>query len=151
MLRIGAVVVAVVALSVLAIGRLASGHKVAATDEEGLVMNNSGSLYFVRHSESSFALYLPGKWGSSSRSSSNSASKSWVTDVTLHATGKRDVTLQGDSKMPTQVMVNGVAFDLAVGSFLRINPGGKVEQLPFAPLPASDQTYLKQLNGYFAR
>jgi hypothetical protein len=154
MWRIGAAVVAVVVvgtLIVLATGSSRPGQQTPAKGGEGLVSNNDGSLYFVQHPESNVAIYLPGQWTSSTRSSTNAPAKSWMTDVTLQAKGKPDVTLQGDSKTPTQINVNGVKFDLTAGSLLRLNADGKVEQLPFAPLPATDQAYLKRLNEYFAR
>jgi hypothetical protein len=151
MWRIGAVVVVVGALIVLAAGPVFSRQQGPVTSREGLVSNNDSSLYYARHRESSFAVYLPGDWGSSTRSSSNTASNAWKTDVTLRANGKPDVALLSDSTTPTQVAINGIPYELGAGSVFRIDGDGKVEQLPFAPLPSGDQGYLKRLSGFFSR
>ena len=113
-------------------------------------MNNAGSIYVAQHGGDRIAVYLAGEWGSSSRSSSNAASATWTTEVTMHAKGKSDVTLKWSSGTPKQVVVNGTPFDPAAGSVFRVASSGTVEQLPFSPLRSDDQAYLKQLNAYFA-
>ncbi|AGA25063.1 hypothetical protein [Singulisphaera acidiphila] len=151
MWRIGAAIVVVGALGVLATGPMLLGRQIPLTNREGLVSSNDGSLYYVLHPESNFAIYLSGNWNSSARSSSNTATNAWKTDVRLHAKGKPDVMLLSDSAKPTQVVINGTPLNLASGSLFRVKADGKIEQLPFAPLPSSDQDYLQQLNAYFSR
>ena len=146
--------VASVALAVLLVdGRFASGEAgTTAPHNEGLIGGDSGNcVYYVRRPEVAFAIYLAGDWGCSTRSSHNTATNAWQTDVTLTCKGRANVTLEGRSTDPKQLLVNGVPFDLSSGSLLRVTAQGEIEQLPFAPLREIDRPYVKRLGAYFAR
>ena len=118
---------------------------------EGFLGGNDASLYYVIDNGRPLVVFLNGEWSSTSRSSSNTATRTSTTDVTLHAKGKPDVSLKWDSTKPDLATVNGNAFTLTGGSVFRVGPDGTVEQLPFAPPPAKpDQEYLKRLSAHFA-
>ena len=118
---------------------------------EGFLGGNDASLYYVTDNGRPVIIFLNGEWSSSSRSSSNTATRTSMTDVTLHAKGKPDVTLNWESTKPDIATVNGNAFALTGGSVVRVGPDGTIEQLPFAPPPGKpDPEYLKRLRTHFA-
>ena len=113
---------------------------------EAVVANNDGTFFTVRRDEGGFAIYLPGFWTASSRSSTNARTGAWRTDVVLSAPGKSDVTIRSDSSSPDEVAINGAALKLVDGSVFRVRAEGEIEQIPLAPMPEVGQAELVRLN-----
>jgi hypothetical protein len=152
MWRCVSVPIAAVALAVVLVGPIACREADApATNGGGFVTSDGSCIFYEKHPEASFAIHLTGDWSSSSRSTRNTATNAWQTDVTLTCKGRPDVTVQGSSADPKRLLVNGASFDLSSGSVLRVTPAGEIEQLPFAPVSDIDQPYVKRLGEYFAR
>ena len=154
MWRITAIVLLVVLLLVIGLATFLTKHAPPppfAASAEGLISSLDASLYYVRGPAVHLLVYLPGSWNASTRSTSNAATRTLITDVTLHANGKPDVLLKWSSASPAEVSVGGETFALDKGSVFRVREDGTVEQLPFAPPSGDfDQAYLKRLHEHVA-